>query len=205
LADADGEGGGYTSGQIAQWRLAVGIFRRYVRNGELHFSATAGTRYINDGPSTMIRAGIGLYGFDTTQDQRLGVTPVLSLYGKVVATKMIPRGAGVGYNVTFRAAQDMAIAVVPCGYYEGVPRALSNKGFMYHGDTPLPIVGRVSMNMTTVDISAVSTVVRLEDEVEVFSADPMKKNSIASVAAACDTIPYEILVRLAPTIRRTIV
>jgi alanine racemase len=61
------------------------------------------------------------------------------------------------------------------------------------------------MNMTTVDISAVSTVVRLEDEVEVFSADPMKKNSIASVAAACDTIPYEILVRLAPTIRRTIV
>ncbi|MFA6495171.1 MAG: alanine racemase [Candidatus Paceibacterota bacterium] len=204
LADADGSGGAYTSGQVAQWRVAVDIFRRYVRGGELHFSATAGTRYVGDGPNTMIRAGIGLYGFDTTQDQRLGVRPALSLYGKIVATKKIPSGAGIGYNVTFRADHEMTTAIVPCGYYEGVPRALSNKGFMYYRDTLLPIIGRVSMNMTTVDISAVDHPLRVEDEVEVFSADPFKKNSITQTAAACDTIPYEILVRLAPTIRRVI-
>ena len=206
LADADSPGGGpYTSDQIARWRQAVDIFRRYIRGGELHFSATAGTRYIANGANTMIRAGIGLYGFDVTQDQRLGVVPALSLHGKIVGTKIIPRNGGVGYNVTFRASQDMAAAIVPCGYYEGVPRALSNKGFMYHDMVPLPIIGRVSMNMTTIDISAVQTPLRLEDEVEVFSTDPAKKNSIAWVASACDTIPYEILVRLAPTIRRTIV
>ncbi len=206
LADADSPGGGpYTSEQIARWRQAVDVFRRYIRGGQLHFSATAGTRYIANGVNTMIRAGIGLYGFDVTQDQRLGVVPALSLQGKIVGTKIIPRGGGVGYNVTFRADRDMAAAVVPCGYYEGVPRALSNKGFMYYGDVPLPIIGRVSMNMTTIDVSAVQTPLRLEDEVEIFSTDLAKKNSIAWAAAACDTIPYEILVRLAPTIRRSIV
>jgi len=206
LADADGPAGsGYTSEQIARWRQAVDIFRRYIRGGQLHFSATAGTRYVDSGPNTMIRAGIGLYGFDTTQDQRLGVVPALSLHGKIVAIKNIPRNGGVGYNMTFRAPQDMTAAIVPCGYYEGVPRALSNKGFMYYGQVPLPIIGRVSMNMTTIDVSAVRAPLHLEDEVEIFSADPQKKNSIAWVAAACDTIPYEILVRLAPTIRRTIV
>lgn len=205
LADADGPaGGGYTSEQIARWRQAAALFHRFFRGGELHFSATAGTRYIDGGPNTMIRAGIGLYGFDTTQDRRLGVMPALSLHGKIVATKIIPRNSGVGYNVTFRAPNDLTAAIVPCGYYEGVPRALSNKGFMYYGDTPLPIIGRVSMNMSTIDVSSVGTPLRLEDEVEVFSADPEKKNSIAWVAASCDTIPYEILVRLAPTIRRVI-
>lgn len=205
LADADSFGGGpYTSEQLARWRQAVDVFRRYIRGGELHFSATAGTRYIANGANTMIRAGIGLYGFDTTQDLRLGVRPALSLHAKIVGAKIVSRNGGVGYNVTFRAPNDMAVAIVPCGYYEGVPRALSNRGCMYYHDTPLPIIGRVSMNMSTIDISAVQTPLHLEDEVEVFSTDPAKKNSIAWVAGSCDTIPYEILVRLAPTIRRVI-
>lgn len=205
LADADGADGVYTSAQIARWREAVGIFRRHVRDGVLHFSATAGTRYLSDASSTMIRAGIGLYGFDNTQDHRLDVAPALSYYAKIVSAKNILRGARVGYNATFRADRDMGIAVVSCGYAEGVPRALSNVGCFYRGAVALPIVGRVSMNMTTVDVSALPMPVRIEDEVEIFSDDPAKENSIVSIARACGTIPYEILVRLPSLARREII
>jgi alanine racemase len=59
----------------------------------------------------------------------------------------------VGYGFSWIANKDTKIAVIPCGYYEGVPRYLSNVGYFYYQDKPLKIIGRVSMNLTIVDIS----------------------------------------------------
>jgi len=206
LADADNQESGYdTQVQIEKWNDAVDLYKKFFPKGIFHFSATAGTKYIHSGQSNLIRAGIGLYGFDTTADKRLRVMRALSLWAKIINIKNVAAGEGIGYNFTFRAKKQMKIATLPCGYYEGIPRCLTNKGFAYFHNIPLPIVGRVSMNLTTVDISNVAKQLSLEDEVEIFSDIPEQLNTIDKVAHYCGTIPYEILVRLAPTIRRTLV
>ena len=207
LADADGPSGVATQEQIRKWKIALQTYKKLItdnRHHIFHFAATAGARYLSTAESNLIRAGIGLYGFDTTQDKQLKVKPVLSFKAKIVNLKEIKAGGKIGYNFTFTAPKDMKIAVIPCGYYEGIPRTLSNKGFFYYKDTPLPILGRVSMNLTVVDVTDVGEPLHLEDEVEVYSSNPEKMNSVDNVAKICDTIPYEILVRLAPVIRRVI-
>ncbi len=130
--------------------------------------------------------------------------PVLSFWSKIANIKKIKKGEKIGYNFTYIAPKDMTIAVIPCGYYEGVPRSLSNVGCFYYKEVMLPIVGMVSMNLTVVDISDVKEPIYLEDEIEVYSADLNKSNSVVKVAKLCNTIPYEILVRLAPTIKRIV-
>lgn len=206
LADADGPSGFDTQQQIKQWKYALDLYKRMVGHGRgiFHFAATAGTRYTSSAENNLIRVGLGIYGFDSTQDKRLGVKPILSFLAKIVNIKEIKTGEKVGYNFTYTAPRDMKIAVVPCGYYEGIPRDLSNQGCFYYKNTPLPILGRISMNLTVVDISEVKEPIRLEDEIEIYSFDPNKLNSVENVAKICDTIPYEILVRLAPTIKRVI-
>lgn len=206
LADADGTEGSDTQQQIRQWKNALALYKRIIGHGKgiFHFAATAGTRYVSSAENNLIRVGLGMYGFDSTQDKRLGVKPVLSFWAKIANIKEIKAGEKVGYNFTYTASKDMKIAVIPCGYYEGIPRNLSNKGFFYYKNVLLPILGRISMNLTVVDISGVKEPIHLEDEVEVYSSDPKKLNSIENVANLCDTIPYEILVRLAPTIKRIV-
>ncbi len=206
LADADGLSGVSTQMQIQQWRAALAIYRKIIghRKGIFHFAATAGSRYSGMAENNLIRAGIGVYGFDNTQDNRLKVLPVLSFWSKIANIKKIKKGERVGYNFTYIAPKDMTIAVVPCGYYEGIPRSLSNIGYFYYKNIPLPIIGMISMNLTVVDISDIKEPIYLEDEIEIYSADLNKLNSVGKVAKLCNTIPYEILVRLAPTIKRVI-
>ena len=207
LADADGLSGVSTQMQVSQWRAAMAIYRKIIghKKGIFHFAATAGTRYAGMAENNLIRAGIGMYGFDSTQDNRLGVKPALSFFAKISNIKEIKAGERVGYNFTFTAPKDMKIAVIPCGYYEGIPRSLSNAGYFYYKDTSLPIIGRVSMNLTVVDISQVKEELNLEDEVEIYSSNPKHYNCVENVSKLCDTIPYEILVRLAPTIKRIVI
>jgi alanine racemase len=206
LADADSQNGTATQEQIRRWRSVLETYRHIIghRRGIFHFAATAGTDYVSAAENNLIRVGIGMYGFDNTPGKRLGLKPVLSFWAKIINVRKIKAGEKVGYNFTFTAPGDMRVAIVPCGYYEGLPRSLSDKGTFYLKGTLLPILGRISMNLTVVDISGVKEPVGLEDEIEIYSADLGKENSVENVARLCDTIPYEILVRLAPTIKRTI-
>jgi alanine racemase len=208
LADADNPNPLDTLKQLSKWQTALFKYKKLISKSDyslFHFSNTAGLGYLSNQESNLIRVGIGLYGFDTTKDKRLNLKPVLSFWAKIVNLKKVKAGEKIGYNFSFTAPKDMTIAVIPCGYYEGVPRALSNKGYFYFKDVPLPILGRVSMNLSVVDVSNVEKSLNLEDEVEVYSNNPAKKNSIDNVAKICNTIPYEVLARLAPTIRRVIV
>lgn len=206
LADADNAKSGYeTQKQLEKWNEAVDIYRRFFSGGTFHFSATAGTHYLDTGENTLVRAGIGLYGIDTTPNKNLQTMPVLSLWAKIVNIKTVGAGEGIGYGFIYRAEKQIKTAVIPCGYYEGVPLSLGNKGYMYYRNIPLRIVGRVSMNLSVLDISEVAKDITLEDEVEVFSDTPGHFNTIENVASLSGTIPYEVLARLAPTIKRVLV
>ncbi|HOX21473.1 MAG TPA: alanine racemase [Candidatus Paceibacterota bacterium] len=206
LADANNPEEKNTLAQLNEWGAAVKIFEKYFPQGTLHFAATAGTRYLNKAKSNLIRLGIGLYGHENRDDAAtMNLKPVLSLFAKIVNLREIPKGEGVGYNFLFQADKNMKIAVIPCGYYEAVPKALGNSGFVYYRNTPLRLLGRTSMNLSIIDVSAVTEPLTLETEIEVISSNPVKLNSVENYAKISKLAPYEIYIHLAPTIKRYIV
>lgn len=207
LSDADNDlDNQNTLKQIEYWNDCILNFKNRFPNIKfIHLSATSGHLYIDKiSPlNNVSRLGLGLYGIPTSKNlsQKVSLRPALKVKTVISGIKKIQKGNLVGYNGTFLAKEDMTIATIPMGYNEGIDRRLSNKGFVRIGDVFCPIIGRVSMNITTIDISGLVGK-KLNDEVIVISNDASHKNSIENIAKDCQTIPYEILVHLSPLIKR---
>ena len=164
----------------------------------------------------MARIGIGLFGIDPLNRlnrprrsqarglRGLNLKPVLSLKTKIAEIKRIKKGSLIGYSGTYKTKNDLLIGILPIGYFDGVDRRLSNQGFVKIDRVFCPIIGIVSMNITTIDISDVPNP-KIGQEVVVFSDNPNDLNSIQQSAKLCKTIPYEILIHLTSSTKRNIV
>lgn len=204
LADADNENESFTQFQINQWEKTVQIFKQnFTTIKFFHLSATAGVKYINQFFSNVVRLGLGLYGINPSLFAKMDLKPVLEMRSIVSSVKNVALGECVGYNATFKADKALKIVAVPVGYFEGVDRRLSNKGYFKIDGTQCPIVGRVSMNITSLDITSVSGV-KLGDQALVISRNPQDKNSVENMAKLAGTIPYEILIHVPQHLRRII-
>nr|WP_312969665.1 alanine racemase [Brucella intermedia] len=137
----------------------------------------------------LARPGVALYGVGPENE----VVPVLTLSARVIQVRDIDKGAAVGYGGTYVAEGPMRVATIAVGYADGWFRSLSNKGSAFFGDTRLPIIGRVSMDSITLDVSALPEgTLKLGSLVELIG--PHQR--LEDVARDCDTIPYEILTAL---------
>jgi alanine racemase len=145
----------------------------------------------------MVRPGIGLYGGKATDrpDKELGKSAV-KLLAPILQVRYIKAGENIGYDATHTAKRDMRLAVVGAGYADGVPVALSNNGHAVIHDTPIPVVGRVSMDLTTLDTTDIHLPVQVGGVVE-FLGEHMEER-----AREAGTINYELLARLGQRVRR---
>lgn len=170
-----------------------------------HSGATASHVFTEKIDANVSRSGIGLYGISSNEQLRAlaEIKPVLSMHSIVSGIKEIKTGENVGYDNFFTADRNMTVATVPVGYYEGVDKRLTNKGYFLINDKNCPIVGRVSMNITIVDVSG-STGLLPGFKVTVISDNPVDLNSIESIAKIAGTSPYEILVHIPEHIRRVV-
>jgi alanine racemase len=171
-----------------------------------HISASGGALQLYDDTFNLIRAGLVSYGISPLQQTdgvptSIQVCPALSFSSTLAQVKYLKKGDAIGYNATFVAQHDMTVGLLPAGYYEGVDRRLSNCGTCTLKNITCHILGRVSMNMTTIDLTSVKNA-NVGDEVTIFSADLAAPNSISSVAKLTGTIPYDVLVHLAESVRR---
>lgn len=153
--------------------------------------------------SNVIRTGRALYGI-RVGDKSTQVLPILSLKSKIYQIKTLQKGDRVGYEGTFTAKKMMTIATLPLGYFDGVDRRLSNQGIVLIDGMECPIIGRISMNITTIDISQVKNP-KVGMEVLVISPNPENPNSIENFATIAQTIPHDLLVHLAGSTRREII
>jgi alanine racemase len=202
LADADGADQNFTKGQIKSWNETVDLYKKNFPDIKyFHLGATAGSYYSAEIKGNVVRLGLGLYGFNSSPFDRLDLRPALEMVSVISSIKTIPAGEKVGYNATWKAERTTRVATVPVGYNEGVDRRLSNKGFYKVGDKFCPIVGRVSMNISSIDVTDINNP-KVGDEVVVFSRNTGGKNSIESIAKTCATIPYEILVHIPSYLKR---
>jgi alanine racemase len=144
----------------------------------------------------IVRPGIALYGSEPVSNKPMGLKPVMSLSGQIMQIREISAGETVSYGASFTAAKAMRIAVISLGYADGVPRALSNCGFVSCNGKKLPITGRVCMDYTMVDVT--NAEVNDGDTVEFWG------NLILAddVAAILDTISYTLFTGVGERVRR---
>ena len=153
-----------------------------------------------------VRPGIVLYGVLGSQTDldvwKDFLRPVLSLKAKVASIRPLYAGESVGYGITYTAEKNMKIAAVTIGYGDGLPRELSNgKGsVLIHGHRA-PIVGRICMDQTIVDISGIPHVHAGDDAVIIGSSGTLEITA-GQIAEQCGTITHEILTGLAPRLDR---
>jgi len=210
LADADGTDTHITQVQIKEWNTVVQHFKKEFSSLKwIHASATYGHAFSTKIDANVSRLGIGLYGLMSTATPRsdLGVQPVMEIKTLVTDIKTLKKGESVGYNHTFTASHDMRIATIPAGYYEGIDRRLSNKGFILVGTRriPCPIIGRISMNITSIDVSHIPYI-KVHDEAVILSNTVSDPNSIsAMVKQTPGTIAYEMVIAIPSHLKRVVV
>jgi len=155
------------------------------------FSATGGILLGPQYHFDLTRPGIGLYGgrpFDTA-------ARVVTLSLPVIQTREVMAGEPVGYSCTWEAESPTVIATVAAGYADGLPRTLSNNTVLWDGDIPCPLVGRVSMDLITVDVTHLPEVPRTLDIIGPHQGPD-------DLADSAGTIGYEILTSLGPRYAR---
>lgn len=145
----------------------------------------------------MVRPGIILYGVPPFSAQLREFKPVMKFTSRIVFLKEVPPGTPLGYGGSYVTREFARIATVPVGYDDGIFRSLSNRGWFYVRDSKAPIVGRVSMDLTLLDVSHIEGV-KEGDEVVIFS----EAEHLWEMSRLIDTIPYEIMCRVGRRVPR---
>jgi alanine racemase len=204
LADADSDDPTYTDRQLEQFHAVLG---RVAASGHkpplIHMANSAGIIMHPASHYSLVRPGIMLYGYHTLSRTRadLDLQPILSWHTTIATIRSIPRGGCVGYNRTFTAARASRIAVLPVGYADGYSRRLSNTGMVLIGGRRMPVVGRVSMDMTMVDVTDLPDA-KPGDSAVLLGTQGAAAITATDIAGMLHTIPYEILCSIGPRVPR---
>lgn len=150
------------------------------------------------------RPGLILYGYSPTGKpiSGLDLVPAMTFKSLIADVREIKTGDTVSYNRNFTAQSDMKIAVVSCGYADGLPRALSGKGYFLINGMRAPILGNVCMDLTLVDVSNIPDV-KAFDEAVIFGKQGSSCTSPSELAALAGTISYELLTSISKRVPRT--
>jgi len=154
----------------------------------------------------LVRPGLALYGIypGGPPEGPHPLRPAMTLRTIVLQLRRLPAGHGIGYDQTFVTTRDSLIATLPIGYADGYPRRLSNRAEVLIRGERAPVVGRVSMDTTMVDVTDIEGVER-NDEVVMWGQQGSAEILVDEVAAWAETIPYEILTRLGRRVQRAYV
>ncbi|HEY1655509.1 MAG TPA: alanine racemase [Candidatus Tumulicola sp.] len=167
-----------------------------------HIAASAAAMLWPQTRLDFARFGIALYGLWPSKQTReamdsggLELRPALSYVSKLAVVRTVPPGAPIGYGAAYHAPREMRVGVVPAGYADGIPRALSNRGCFLVDGAGCPIVGRIAMNLTEIDLSNAPQA-RVGSRVTLIGRDGDASVGADDWAQWCETINYEIVARL---------
>jgi alanine racemase len=174
-----------------------------LRPALLHAAASDATLELPESHLDLVRVGILLSGHYPSPGGRhsVGLEPALTIRARIVRLHTIGTGETVGYGRTYHAPGPRTIALVPMGYADGYHRVLGGRAQVLVGGRRCPVVGRVSMDQITVDVSGVPGV-REGDPVVLVGRQGTEQITVDELAAAAGTISYELLSHLAPRLPR---
>lgn len=199
-ADADPE---FVAAQLKSFAHADGLVRRYGHDPiVLHAANSAALFRHPEAHFDWVRPGIALYGYPGADSIDAPLRPAMRWRTEVIRLRMLEPGESVGYGRTFRATRQIRLATIPLGYGDGLLRSASNRAQVLIGGHRCPVVGNVSMDLTTVDVSAVPDVA-LGDEVLLLGEQDGESLDARDLARATGTIPYEVLTNVSRRVPRT--
>jgi len=189
----------FTLAQIERFKQALAGLRAAGIRFSIASAANSGAILdLSESWFNMVRLGISLYGYFPTDEtsKSLDLRPSMTVRTRIVHLKKVPAGTPISYGRTFVTERETIVATVPIGYADGLSRELSNRGKMIvHGsagtDVVSPILGRVCMDQTMLDVTGVPGVT-LGSEVTVYSARREDPNSVESTARLLGTIPHTV-------------
>ena len=200
-----------TTDQLAYFHsMAAELETAGLRTALTHTSSTNAIGYGRvDGWHNMVRAGHALYGYVSpargpAPEQLLNVAPALTWKAKLLTVKEIPEGALVGYGGSFRAPRAMRIGIIGAGYADGMFHRLSNRGKIIADGKLTPIIGTISMDLTTIDLSHTEAL-GPGDDVTLLGAEGDVELDAQQVARVAGTISYNILCSISARVRRVYV
>lgn len=153
-------------------------------------------------PYNAVRTGINLYGaFDPLGAKAMQLSPVLTLKTRLAAVRELPAGSAIGYGCTYKLPRKMRVGTVAAGYADGLPLALSNRGYVLIQGQACPIIGRISMDYTTVSLESLPAA-SVGDEVICIGGSGARQVSVEDWAAIKGTHPYDVICSLGNRVAR---
>jgi len=196
----------YTLGQVALFKgIVAALAAEGIRFEKIHIANSDG---INNFPAAAqppfnyVRTGINLHGsFDVEGLRALRLESVLELKSRLIAVRDLPAGTAMGYGLTHTLRRDTRVGVVAAGYADGLPLALSNRGCLLVGNELCPVLGRISMDYTSVSLEPVPGA-QVGDEVICLGGAGVKAITVDSWAQLKNTHPYEIICSFGSRVER---
>lgn len=217
-ADSESKNQSYTNQQTARLKKIINDLKRAgVDVSFVHAGCSASTVNNPDTFFNLVRIGIGLYGLWPSKETKesagknklkISLKPALTWKTKIIQIKQVPRNTAIGYDRTFKTKRETKLAVLPVGYWDGYSRLLSNpslkgsgKGEVLIRGKRCPVLGRVCMNLTMVDVSKLKKV-RVGDKAVLIGQQGKEQITAEEAAQKAGTINYEFVTRINPLIPR---
>lgn len=197
----------YTEEQIKVFEKWIKAFKDKGLEPMSHASATAGLMLYPEANFDCVRSAAGLYGIWPSQETKkylkdnVNLKPALSWQTLISEIKELPKGAQIGYDLSETLEKDSKIAICPIGYWHGFPRSMSSQGEVLVSGKKAKVLGRVSMDMITIDVSNCDDV-KVGSVVTIIGNDGDEEITAYEIAEKADTTAYEILTRINPLIKR---
>ncbi len=205
LATADSADTSYAELQLRRLRVLLGALATLGLEIPIkHAANSAALMHLPDSHLDLVRPGIATYGLQPSSQWHrddLNLEPVLQWKTRIIHLKKVPAGFGVSYGITYKTSEPTTLAIVPVGYADGLNRALSSRGQMLVEGRRVPIVGRVCMDLTILDVGEVPGV-SVGDEVVVLGRQGESVLTAEDMAATLDTINYEIVTSISQRVPR---
>jgi alanine racemase len=180
----------------------------------IHTACTAATILFPETHFNMLRAGIGLYGLWPSRETFLSaqsggievphLRPVLSWKTRIAQIKELPEGSYIGYGCTYRTSRDTLLGVLPVGYADGYDRKCGNSAHVLVRGKRAPVLGRVCMNLTMIDLTDIPEA-SLEDTAVLLGRSGSEAITAEMIAQWVGSINYEVVTRISPFLPRIIV
>jgi alanine racemase len=176
------------------------IIRRHFPRSMASLANSAGIFINKKYHFDLVRPGIALYGGSPFINSKINFHHVVNLKAKVIQIRNIKKNDTIGYGGTFKAKKNMYIGTIAVGYADGLNRKFSNNMKVYLGNKPLKVLGRVSMDLMTIDLTPIYTTKMHSKSIYVDVIN--KYNNINVLSDKINTIPYEILTSLGNRYKR---
>lgn len=208
FANADSEDPSYTREQFQRFLDVVEHLEVHrIHIPVKHCCNSAGTMNFPDMHLDMVRIGIALYGLypdETLKKHPIKLKQAMRFQTKIAALKMVPSSQSISYGCTYKPEKESLIATIPLGYADGLSRPLSNQGMVLTHEQLSPIVGRVCMDQTMIDVTDIEGC-SAGDEVTIFGHNGSSFQSVDEIARLMGTINYEVVCLIGKRVPRTYV